>query len=327
LSLISTSAKLTPCQHSFCDSCIRQFAQASNKCPRCGEKFNGLVSSLGEFASIEACFAEQPSFFHVGPASPSSSSFVDDLLIDENSRIVKYDSDEDWLSDSFLSNNVSRFQGVELDKKVEGDRHFVCNYPDCTSSFKLSGDLKKHLAVHQSDRPFVCEFCEKSFKLKGNYVRHRHLHENQDRKRNFSCKECNRSFFWRGDLNRHMRIHRDREFKCDFRNCLKSFVQKAHLENHRKRIHPLSPSSPSPSSSPTSSATSFPPHPRIGRRTSKDDKQVLATAFKASQTPTDEDLEYLKRELGETWDLVRIRKWFKNKREYLNRRNKQIVVR
>jgi len=309
-------------------------------CPRCNEAFTGSISPLGEFVKFETYFDVQPSLFHVpeGPISPSSSAFIDEILLDENSQISKDESDEDWLSDSFLSNNVRPTnlsylcevdgcrKSFTSNRKSDYDRHqishqqsrdFLCSYPRCTASFKLSGDLKKHLVVHRVARPFVCEICGASFKLKGNCARHKRLHQNQDRKRNFPCKECSRSFFWRGDLTRHMRVHREREFKCDFGKCCKTFVQKAHLENHQKRVHaamsvpsPPSHSSPSPLSPHTSP---------IGRRTSEEDKRILSSAFKEQENPTDEDLERLNRELGEKWDIGRIRKWFKNKRDYIKR--------
>ena len=76
--------------------------------------------------------------------------------------------------------------------------------------------LKSHvLLVHEDEKLFKCESCEKSFSLKGNLNQHiSFVHE--DRERLFKCKFCDKNFHEKGNLNEHFAtVHEGKKpFKC-----------------------------------------------------------------------------------------------------------------
>jgi len=336
---------------------VLRWAQASNTCPFCKQKFTGLTSSNGDYTPIEdtnAQFDDDMALFDFaeGPAGSNmrfdpEEIFGDDWLPDSPLSPLSHSDDMNdvgFVAEDRKSPYVCDFDSCgkvfASDRKSDFDRHllshqnirnFVCDIKQCGARFKLAHDLVKHSAVHSRERPFVCERCGQKFKLKGNYTRHLLLHKDEPRERTHSCSQCNRSFFWRGDLNRHLRVHREREFQCSIENCDKKFVQQAHLFNHLNRIHNItvsdrkthartfsnkrkrSQTSISTSSSPTSTR-------KKGRRTSKEEKVILLDLFAARQVPTKDDLQSLCEQLGEGWDKLRLQKWFKNRRDYVNRK-------
>lgn len=88
------------------------------------------------------------------------------------------------------------------------DRHFRCNVPGCTKSFKRSGHLKRHRLVHLPPA-------------------HRER---------FRCcvPSCNKHYSTKYDLAAHMRqAHEDAEVvRCTFRNCNRKFTRRDSLGLH-----------------------------------------------------------------------------------------------
>lgn len=121
-----------------------------------------------------------------------------------------------------------------------GENPFKCDYQDCTSEFKTSGDLKKHKIVHERDpshRPFECAECESKFIRQTDLTRHKKIHligkvENVG----FTCELCNKIFYrkdlFRAHSNHHLKI---RPFECS--HCLKRFAKKYDLLKHIDKQH------------------------------------------------------------------------------------------
>ncbi|GFU31962.1 hypothetical protein NPIL_149081 [Nephila pilipes] len=78
-----------------------------------------------------------------------------------------------------------------------------CPYCSYTSSF--SGSIKKHMAVHTGDRPYVCDTCQKSFTQKENLKRHLRVHSGE---RPYQCLICLKKFAQRINLRMHEMKHK-----------------------------------------------------------------------------------------------------------------------
>ncbi|XP_037029913.1 zinc finger protein 2-like [Bradysia coprophila] len=121
-----------------------------------------------------------------------------------------------------------------------GDCPFKCDYQDCTSEFKTSGDLKKHKIVHERDRldrPFECSECTSKFVRQTDLTRHKKIHllgkvDNVG----FKCELCSKVFYrkdlFRAHSNHHLKL---KPFECD--RCQKRFAKKYDLLKHRDKEH------------------------------------------------------------------------------------------
>uniref|UniRef100_K7F458 Zinc finger protein 777 n=1 Tax=Pelodiscus sinensis TaxID=13735 RepID=K7F458_PELSI len=111
-----------------------------------------------------------------------------------------------------------------------GEKPFACS--ECGKSFRLKGNLVKHLRSHAKVRPYKCTECEKSFNCKSDLLRHEMIHRGE---KPYKCSECEKSYSRKVYLLNHQRVHTgERPFQCPV--CEKSFRQKAVLISHQ-RLH------------------------------------------------------------------------------------------
>lgn len=93
----------------------------------------------------------------------------------------------------------------------ENDRPFICE--ECGKGYATSGALKEHQLVHTDEHPFQCDTCEKRFKSKPSLKRHLEVHSNVLH----ICPECGLQLSTRVTLQRHMLCHsEEKRFKCKF---------------------------------------------------------------------------------------------------------------
>ena len=60
----------------------------------------------------------------------------------------------------------------------KGTKQWKCKYPDCDLVYKRSGDLKRHVQiVHENQKNFKCQVCEKSFTRPETLKNHMAMHE------------------------------------------------------------------------------------------------------------------------------------------------------
>ncbi|KAJ2941487.1 hypothetical protein O0L34_g14534 [Tuta absoluta] len=90
--------------------------------------------------------------------------------------------------------------------------------------------LKKHLALHKQEKPYMCDICGKNFKVKGQFTRHRTTHFITELP--FKCSECPYRGRFRENLNLHMRTHtNDKRYQCP--QCpARYFINKSNLSRH-----------------------------------------------------------------------------------------------
>ncbi|XP_050798541.1 zinc finger protein 777-like [Gopherus flavomarginatus] len=111
-----------------------------------------------------------------------------------------------------------------------GEKPFACS--ECGKSFRLKGNLVKHLRSHAKVRPYKCSECEKSFNCQSELLRHQMIHRGE---KPYKCSECEKSYSRKVYLLNHQRVHTgERPFQCTV--CEKSFRQKAVLISHQ-RLH------------------------------------------------------------------------------------------
>ncbi|KAI5637359.1 zinc-finger double domain-containing protein [Phthorimaea operculella] len=119
----------------------------------------------------------------------------------------------------FISSDSLR---CHKEKVHNEDRQFGCNA--CDKRFRKRAQLAVHALSHSEDRPFICDTCHMSFKLKDVLIKHLTVHESD---RPFLCEICAKGFKKAGTLKDHMLTHA---------GARKTFVIKSALNRHM-RIH------------------------------------------------------------------------------------------
>uniref|UniRef100_A0A3P9JXP7 Zinc finger protein 710 n=1 Tax=Oryzias latipes TaxID=8090 RepID=A0A3P9JXP7_ORYLA len=103
----------------------------------------------------------------------------------------------------------------------------------CSREFTLSANLKRHMLIHNSVRPFQCHVCFKSFIQKQTLKTHMIVHLPV---KPFKCKVCGKSFNRMYNLLGHMHLHAgSKPFKCPY--CTSKFNLKGNLSRHMKVKH------------------------------------------------------------------------------------------
>lgn len=89
--------------------------------------------------------------------------------------------------------------------------------PICTKDCGNFPNLRSHLQVHNSIRPYACTYCEAKFARVSHLNRHIRTHTGE---RPFGCERCGKSFARQDKLKLHMDRHLSRETKSDLMNHL-----------------------------------------------------------------------------------------------------------
>jgi len=125
--------------------------------------------------------------------------------------------------------------------------------PICNKDCGNFPNLRSHLQVHNSIRPYACTYCEAKFARVSHLNRHIRTHTGE---RPFACERCGKSFARQDKLKIHMDRHLSRETKSDLMNHLisaastnpplESPTKKLKLENNISLKQESSSSTPTP---------------------------------------------------------------------------------
>ncbi|XP_030378193.1 zinc finger protein 664 [Scaptodrosophila lebanonensis] len=116
-------------------------------------------------------------------------------------------------------------------KKHRLPKEYKCEY--CTRNYTTVKYLNIHIKMsHPHPNAFKCDECEATFDVDRALESHRRKAHTE-----FTCKLCSKVYKSSRTLLRHVQGHSGlRQYKCDFENCGKSFVNQHNLSSHR-RVH------------------------------------------------------------------------------------------
>lgn len=96
-----------------------------------------------------------------------------------------------------------------------------------------------HNTAHREipEEKLTCPICGQKFKRKKNVLIHVRAVHNKEK--NFKCDICDRGFYEKTHLNHHKTTHSDdKPFECDVNDCDKKFRTAVALKTHKKMHHP-----------------------------------------------------------------------------------------
>ncbi|XP_051990905.1 zinc finger protein 782 [Xyrauchen texanus] len=114
---------------------------------------------------------------------------------------------------------------------VSRRKEFCCNLCDKKFSTKLT--MRRHMGIHQGDKPFKCPHCHYCTRLKASLIQHLRVHTGE---KPFKCSQCSYASIDSSSLRRHSRTHtQEKPYCCQY--CPYSSIQKKSLDLHSRRHH------------------------------------------------------------------------------------------
>ncbi|KAF4117377.1 zinc finger protein 600 [Onychostoma macrolepis] len=114
---------------------------------------------------------------------------------------------------------------------VSRRKEFCCNL--CDKKFSTKMTMRRHMGIHEGDKPFKCPHCHYCARLKASLIQHLRVHTGE---KPYKCSQCSYASIDRSSLRRHLRTHtQEKPYRCQY--CPYSSIQKKSLDLHSRRHH------------------------------------------------------------------------------------------
>lgn len=186
-----------------------------------GKTTNEIINDDCLHDNSDVTIKSEPRDSQIVISDDSNPAMQSDSIIDYNLVGLRDDQGPDPSSHDALQSETA-------------DRIVYCQY--CGKPFRNRGQLKRHMVVHQKDRPrpYRCDLCGKCYSYAQVLEVHRRTHTGE---RPYHCKFCGRRFNQNGHLKEHERIHTgEKPFGCPI--CGKRFIQSSQVRKHVNYHHP-----------------------------------------------------------------------------------------
>ncbi|ORX55902.1 hypothetical protein BCR36DRAFT_320518, partial [Piromyces finnis] len=80
---------------------------------------------------------------------------------------------------------------------------YPCTFIGCGKVFTKPYNLKSHIKIHSSERPYKCQYCKARFTRGHDLNRHTRLHTGV---KPFECQKCKKRFSRSDALSRHIKV-------------------------------------------------------------------------------------------------------------------------
>ncbi|TSK82151.1 Zinc finger protein Xfin [Bagarius yarrelli] len=137
----------------------------------------------------------------------------------------KKQSDKD--KEDYVTGTGDSSTGIKTSKHKD----FCCALCDKKFSTKLT--MRRHMNIHQGEKPYKCLCCHYSTRLKASLIQHMRVHTGE---KPYKCPQCPYASIDRSSLRRHSRTHtQEKPYHCQY--CPYSCIQKKSLDLHSRRHH------------------------------------------------------------------------------------------
>ncbi|TRY91232.1 hypothetical protein DNTS_035565 [Danionella cerebrum] len=124
---------------------------------------------------------------------------------------------------------------TSLPRTVSRRKEFCCNLCDKKFSSKLT--MRRHMGIHQEEKPFKCPHCHYCTRLKASLIQHLRIHTGE---KPYKCPQCSYASIDRSSLRRHSRTHTQEKPHC-CQYCPYSSAHYPQAEKAEKNLKPVQP--------------------------------------------------------------------------------------